>query len=129
MRTLVQLLGIIIGLVGLGLVFYSETYYIPYVGSITVYPYRIVGAIVLLIGFVTFFIGVAIPEEKGITALEEPEEESGQVELTKFTGEIKSKGMTCETCLYFGNPIMCPFKERNARAKYCVHYKSKNTRI
>jgi len=93
--------------------------------TVTVYPYQIVGAIVLLIGFVTVIVGVAIPEEKGITPLEEVEEDMGQVKLTNFTGEIKSKGMTCGTCLYFGNPIMCPFREKNSRTRYCMSYKSK----
>jgi len=126
MKGIVQFLGIIIGVVGLILIFYSVNIQIPFNGTITVFPYQIVGAIVLLIGFVTFVIGVAIPEEKGTTALREAEE-TGQVKLTKFTGEIDSEDMTCGSCAFFGNPIVCPYKEKNAKAEYCISYRSRKT--
>lgn len=57
-------LGSIIMIGGLFLIIDKVVIDIPYDGTITVYPYQVVGAIVLLIGAVSCVIGFAIPDNK-----------------------------------------------------------------
>lgn len=119
MKIVVSFLGIIIGLVGLGLLVYSVSIYIPFIGTFVVYPYQVVGAIVLLIGFITFAIGLSIPEIETTDTSLKTQEEKRQAQLTDFSEETNIPTKLCGTCPFFNNPIMCPYKEKNANARLC----------
>ena len=48
-----------------------------------IHPYQVEGAILLLIAFVTFVIGFALPEKKATTSKEQTEEACGKCALFK----------------------------------------------
>jgi uncharacterized membrane protein len=131
MKGIVILLGMIIVFAGFILICYSvstkvQISYYEYI-TITVYPYQVVGAIILLIGFVTAVIGGYMPSisEEISEELREIKEEKEQAKLTEFSGETESiKAFeSCGTCLFFRNPIMCLYKEKNAKARRCESYR------
>jgi hypothetical protein len=121
MKGVIVWLGIIVGVVGLFLVVYSVNIYIPYVGTIQVYPYQVVGAIVLLMGFITLVIGAVVSGDERGPRRSLPAE-AGQTELTEFAGDVE-KDKRCGACAFFGKTLLCPFKEKNPNARYCVWYK------
>jgi hypothetical protein len=85
-RSAVQVMGLIVILAGLGVMAYNVN--IPYFG--TVHPYTLVGAIILLIGFLTIFIGFAIPENP---LLEDTEKE---IESPRIDIPIEKRVIECK---------------------------------
>ena len=122
-KTWVQIMGAIICLAGLILIVYSETfrgrYLTTYPGQpplyemIIVYPYQIVGAIVLLIGAVAIVMGFAIPgTEEGVADWDHhPDFCCGK--CTLFGTE------KCETKEQYYNKAPCP--------KFFSHRRADNT--
>ena len=57
-------LGLLVLIIGGLMWIYPESYYIPFVGTLTYYPYRDYGTIACLVGVLIMVVGLAVSGEK-----------------------------------------------------------------